>query len=180
MKKKSKKNYHDNWILKITSLAFIISFCFSLASEIVVPKVNVYIGLIIVLIVIIIGVIFDMVGVAVTASDITSFHSMSARKVRGAKKAVKLKKNAEKVSSFCNDVIGDICGIISGWVGATISVLISSKTNMDVFIVTMIVMAMIAALTIGGKALGKGIAIKKSNTILYEFAKVLSLIVKDQ
>ena len=56
------------------------------------------------------GILFDIIGVAVTSSDDKIFHSMSARKVRGAKVAVKFHKNAEKVSSFCCDVVGDICG----------------------------------------------------------------------
>ena len=45
------------------------------------------------------------------------YHAMSSKKIKGAKKAVSFKKNADKVSSFCNDVIGDICGIISGSAG---------------------------------------------------------------
>ena len=53
---------------------------------------------------------FDMIGVAVTAADEQVFHSMAAKKIRGAKLAVKFKKNADKLSSFCKDVIGDICG----------------------------------------------------------------------
>ena len=35
--------------------------------------------------------------------------------------------------------------------------------------------AIIAALTIGGKAMGKGLAVNKSNIILYNFSKVVSL-----
>jgi hypothetical protein len=119
-----------------------------------------------------------MIGVAVTSSDEQPFHSMSSRRIKGAKTAVKLKKNADKTSSFCNDVIGDICGIISGAVGASIASSISLKFNIPIFISSLFITALIASLTIGGKAIFKSIAINKSNEILYEFAKVIDFFIK--
>lgn len=174
--KKSKKSNNDyNWIIKITVLAFLISLIFSLVSETTLPNVGLITGIVIVFVFIIIGVLFDMIGVSVTSSDESKFHSMGARKVRGAKTAVALKKNAEKVSSFCNDVIGDICGIISGSAGVVIASKLASSLNISTFYMSLIVTAIIAALTIGGKALGKGLAINKGNNILYAFAKVISI-----
>jgi CBS domain containing-hemolysin-like protein len=169
---KSKVNY--NWIIKITLLAFVISFVFSSISENVIPNVNIFIGILLVIIFIAIGVVFDMIGIAVTSADEKPFHSMSAQKIRGANVAVMFIKNADKVSSFCNDVIGDICGIISGSAGAIIANTLAIKFNIDIIIMTLFIMALIAAFTIGGKALGKGFAIRKCNTILYDFAKVIS------
>ena len=93
-------------------------------------------------------------------------------------KAVKLKKNADKVSSFCCDVIGDICGVISGAAGVTISALLVSKYHFNLLFVSLVVTAFISSLTIGGKAIGKNIAINKSNIILYEFAKFISIFYK--
>ena len=87
-----------------------------------------------------------------------------------------IKKNADKVSSFCNDVIGDICGIISGSVGVTISLALSQYMN--IFAASLLVTAIIAALTIGGKAIFKSIAINQSNEILYGFAKFVSIFKK--
>ena len=84
-------------------------------------------------------------------------------------------KNSEKASSFCNDVIGDICGIVSGSAGVALAAILSSSNNFDMFITTLIITAIIAALTIGGKAIGKATAINKSTVILYEFSKVASL-----
>ena len=108
------------------------------------------------------------------------FNSMSARKVRGAKTAVMFRKNAEKVSSFCNDVIGDICGIISGSAGVMIATRVATKFSLPVFWISLAVTALIAALTIGGKALGKGIAIAKGNQILFVFAKVISFFKREK
>lgn len=173
--KKEKKLVDYKWIIKISLMAFTLSIIFSLLSETVMPKVNIWIGIIILILFISIGILFDMVGVAVTAAEETPFHSMASRKVRGATVAVKFKKNAARVSSFCNDVIGDICGIVSGSTGAILSVTISSSMHIDALLVSLIITALIASLTIGGKAIGKGFAVSKSNIILYEFSKVVSL-----
>ncbi len=175
IEKKEKKIVDFNWIFKVTIIAFIISFCLSGLSETFIPQVNFFVAIIILILFISFGIMFDMVGVAVTTADEAPFHSMSSRKIRGAKMAVKLKKNADRVASFCNDVIGDVCGIISGSVGISISITISNTFYIDLFIVTLIVTAIIAALTIGGKAMCKSIAINKSNEILYTFSNILTL-----
>ena len=168
-KKKQKNNSNMIWIIKIILMAFFISVIFTSISETVIPKVNTFIG---------IGILFDMVGVAVTAADEKIFHSMSSQKIKGAKTAVKMKKNASKVSSFCNDVVGDICGIISGSTAAVISINLTKELNANALFVTLIVMGIVSALTIGGKAIVKGIAISKSNKILYGFAKIVSLFIE--
>lgn len=173
--KKEKKLVDYKWIFKISTIAFTLSIVFSLLSETVMPKVNIWFGIIILILFIGLGILFDMIGVAVTAAEETPFHSMASRKVRGAKIAVKFKKNAAQVSSFCNDVIGDICGIVSGSTGAILSITISNSLKIDSLVTSLLVTAIIAALTIGGKAVGKGYAVNKSNVILYEFSKVVSL-----
>lgn len=170
--KKNKINF--NWIVKILTLSFVISISFSFASEVALPNVSLFWGIVITLIFILIGVLFDMVGVAVTASDEAVFHSMASNKVRGAKLAVKFKKNADKMSSFCQDVVGDVCGIVSGSTGAIISLKISSSFNTNSILTTLIVMGLISSLTIGGKAIEKAIAINKCNEILYKFSNFIS------
>lgn len=172
--RKNKKNSKNFWIIKIILVAFIISVVFSFISETAIPNVNIILGIILTLVFIIIGVLFDMIGLAVASADESVFNSMASKKVKGAKMAVKLKKNADKVSSFCNDVVGDICGIISGSTGAVIASKISSN-GLNSLVVTIITMGIISALTIGGKAMEKSIAINKSDKILYTFAKVLSI-----
>ncbi len=166
------------WIIEITITAFMLSFIFSMLSESVIPNVNIIIGLIVLVIFIIIGIIFDIIGVAVTAADIVPFNSMNSRKIKGADIAVKFKQNAALVSSFCNDVVGDVCGIISGGAGSIIALNISAHYHFDAFFTVLVISAIIAALTIGGKALGKSFAINKSNIILYKFAKVISCFYK--
>lgn len=172
--KTNKKRVEINWVIKIVVLAFVISFCFSLLSETILPSVNVISGIIIVILFIFLGVLFDIIGVAVTAADIIPFNSMSSRKVKGSKQAVMLIKNASKVSSFCCDVIGDICGIVSGTASTIVAVSISTKFSIDIFLVTLFTTAIVASLTIGGKAIGKSFAINKSNIIIFEFAKFIT------
>ena len=177
-RKKKKELVNYNWIIKITLLTFFISLTFSSISEFVIPNVNLIIGIILVIIFIFLGIIFDMIGVSVTSADEKPFHSMTSRRVKGADVAVLFKKNADKVSSFCNDVVGDICGIVSGSTGSIIALNIASKLEIDKFIVTLLITALIASLTIGGKALGKSFAINKSNVILYKFSKFVSCFYK--
>ena len=176
MSKKKKSN--TKWLITITILAFCISFIFSLISELTLSKVNLIVGIIILILFIAIGIVFDMIGVAVTSTTEQPLHAMSSKKIKGAKKAVSFKKNADKVSSFCNDVIGDICGIISGSAGVTITATISEVYNLDIFWVGLVITSIIASLTIGGKALFKSVAMKNSSKIIYMTAKVLSLFEK--
>ncbi len=174
-KEKIKKEHVDiHWIATIVLVSFIISFSLSLISQMTIPNLSLWLGIIITLIFIFLGILFDIIGVSVTAADDKVFHSMNSRKVKGANIAVKFKKNADKVSSFCCDVIGDICGIISGAAGTTITAILSTTFNFNLLFTGLVVAAIIASLTIGGKAIGKSFAINKSNIILYEFAKFIS------
>lgn len=178
-KEKIKKEYVDvKWIIRIVIITFIISFSLSFVSQTTIPNLSIFWGILITLLFILIGIIFDIVGVSVTSADEKVFHSMNSRKVKGAKIAVIFKKNADKVASFCNDVIGDICGIVSGAAATTIAVGISNTLNFNLLFVNLTVAAIVASLTIGGKAMGKSFAMNKSDIILYEFAKFISIFYK--
>lgn len=172
------KNSKIKWVITVTFLAFFISFIFSFSSNTIMPKVNLFVGIIILLLFIAIGIVFDMVGVAVTSTDEEPLHAMSSKKIKGAKKAVSFKKNADKVSSFCNDVIGDICGIISGSAGVALSTILANSFHLNLLMTSLLITATIAALTIGGKALGKTAAINKSTKILFQFSKFLACFYK--
>lgn len=168
----------ETWTIKIIIMAFIISFMFSLGSEIIMPKVNIIPGIIILALFIIIGIIFDMIGVAITTCDIKPFHSMNSKKISYAKTAIKLIQNSAKVSSFCNDVIGDICGIISGSAGVIISTGITQIFNTNLLLTSLITTSLIASLTIGGKAIGKTIALKNNTSIIKTFSKIIHIFYK--
>ena len=174
-KEKIKKEKVDvKWIITIVLIAFVISFGLSFIANSTIPNLSLIFGIIITLLFIFIGILFDIVGVAVTSADEAVFHSMASRKVKGSNTAVRLKKSADKTSSFCCDVIGDICGVISGAAGTTICAILVTKYHTDLLITGLFITAIISSLTIGGKAIGKSFAINKSDIILYEFSKFIS------
>ena len=175
---KNKKSVDYKWILTVTILAFFISLIFSLFSETIIPSATSIVAIIIILLFIGIGILFDMIGISVTVADLKTFNSMATKQVRGARIAVKLIKNSEKASSFCNDVIGDICGIISGSAGVALSTILANSFHLNLLMTSLLITATIAALTIGGKALGKTAAINKSTKILFEFSKFLACFYK--
>ena len=170
------KNKTDfKWVFIVTILAFVISILMTLFSKIALESVSLVIAILITLLFILLGIIFDIIGVAVTSGDEVAFHSMSSRKVRGGKIGVKLLKNTDKVSTICCDVVGDVCGIISGTSGVVIVALIIKLTNYNELLISLLVTGVISALTIGGKALGKGLAINKSKEIVTVVSKILSI-----
>ena len=173
-----KEKVNVKWIAQIALISFTISFGLSFVSEIAIPNLSVVWGILLTLAFVLIGILFDIVGVAVTGADEKVFHSMNSRQVKGSKVAVLFKKNADKVSSFCCDVIGDICGIVSGASASAVSVGLAATFNWNLLLVSLTVAAVVASLTIGGKACGKSFAINKSDVILYEFAKIISIFYK--
>ncbi len=174
-KEKVKKEHVDKkWIVTVVIVAFLTSFTLSFISEMTIPNLSLWLGILVTLFFIFLGIFFDIIGVSVTTADEAVFHSMSSRKVKGANVAVKFKKNADKVSSFCCDVIGDVCGIISGAAGTTIAAILVSQFKFNTLFTSITIAAIIASITIGGKAIGKSFAINKSNIVLYEFAKFIS------
>ncbi len=172
--KKNKKKNNAGWIITAFSLSFFISAVLSAASDSVVEVLPVIAAIIVLISIIALGIIFDIIGLAVTTADIKPFNSMASRRLKTGKKAVWLINNAEKVSSFCNDIVGDIAGIVSGATGAGIAVKLFSSFDTSVaFILTLALTSLISAVTVGGKAMGKSFAIKHSTEIVEAVAKVL-------
>ena len=169
----NKTNY--KWVLTVTTLAFILSIIMSFIMTVILKEVNLVISIIFIFIFILLGIIFDIIGVSVTCADEVVFHSMSSRKIKGGSSSVMLIKNANKVSSICCDVIGDICGIITGSAGITVLTIIIKLTNFNEIITSLVITAIISSLTIGGKAIGKNIAIKKANEVITIVGKLLSI-----
>ncbi|MTI65442.1 MAG: hypothetical protein FH753_02460 [Firmicutes bacterium] len=171
------KRYNIKWITVISLWTFVLAILFSLISENLLRNFNSTFAFIILIFIVLLGVTFDTIGIAVASADEKPFHSMAANKIPEGRYAVKLVRNAGPVSNFCNDVVGDICGIISGGAG-TILVLkvVNTYGFKKVTIISVIMSAFIASLTVGGKAFGKEIALKKNEEILYYTSKVLKVL----
>ncbi|HZK25437.1 MAG TPA: CNNM domain-containing protein, partial [Oscillospiraceae bacterium] len=120
------------------------------------------------------GILFDMIGIAATAADEVPILAKAAKKTPGAREALYLIRNADRFSNFCNDVVGDIAGIISGVLSALLVVRIFGAESNPV--VSIAATGIISALTVGGKALGKSVAIEHSTVIILLFANVLTKI----
>lgn len=161
----------------VTLWTFIMAMIFSIVTEGLVKNLDIFLAFIILIIIILIGIFFDIIGIAVTTAEEKPFHAMAANKVEEARYAIKLVRNAGQVSNFCNDVIGDISGIVSGAVGTTIIYKL-----MDIYdikngiLLSIIVTSLVASLTVGGKAFGKSIAILYSEKIILKTAVVFNFI----
>ena len=132
------------------------------------------VAFLILLVIILVGILFDVIGMAVATADEKPFHSMAARKVTGAHEAIALLRNAERVSSICNDVVGDICGVVSGSASATIAVQILSHFEFTwPQMISLLMSALAAGLTVGGKAIGKTFAINSCTTIVHTVGKLI-------
>ncbi len=167
-------NNKIKWLITICIMSFTLSIVMSFTSEAVIPRINTILGIIVILVFIFISIIFDMIGVAITAQEETPFHSMASKKLKGSHHSVKLLKNSDKLASICNDVIGDVCGIVSGSAGVLVSNNIATKFNLSTSLVVLITTALIASITITGKAYGKSIAIKNSKSITIKVGKFLN------
>ena len=168
------KNQPDrSWIVLILFLTMLISACFSYISSVILEDIGLFVGFLVLLLIILIGIAFDIIGVAVTAADAVPFHAMASRKVPEAQEALRLIKNANRVCSFCNDVIGDICGVVSGSASAVIAIrILALHPGLRELVLNLVLSALVAALTVGGKACGKTVAIQKANDVLRLTARV--------
>ena len=165
------------WPLIVLALSFFLSLVFGFASEIALSGAGIAVSVVVILVFILISIFSDMIGVAITAANFEPFRAMAARKVRGAKESIRLLENKEKVASVAADVIGDICGILSGAAGATITaaVVLHVSNNFLIVFIASLVSAVIAALTIFGKAYFKKYAILHSEKVIILLGKFLSL-----
>ena len=121
-----------------------------------------------------IAILADIVAVAATAGSEAPFNAMASNKVPGAREALIIVRNAGRVNSICGDIIGDICGTISGF-AATPVILSMSRLypHVPTWIISMLVIGIIAFLTIGGKATEKSFAVNTSTSVILFVGKVI-------
>lgn len=174
-KKKNGMSAQYRWALTVFLMAVALSAVLSLASESMLEGAGMAAALLMLALFIGLGILFDIIGVAVTSADPKPFHAMAAHKEKGAKEFLMLLRNAGRVSSVCNDVVGDICGIVSGATGAVIVTQLQQALNLRTVLISVGVTALVSGLTIGGKALGKTFAIQKSTKVVYWAGRVLHI-----
>ena len=171
---KKERNKTFKWVITIFFVTILISGTISFVSDEIMSSSTMGVAFLILFAIVLIGIIFDVVGVAVTSAEEKPFHSMAARKVPGAQEAIRLLRNAERVRSICNDVIGDICGVVSGSASATIAAQIIQNFSFSApQVVALLMSALVAGLTVGGKAVGKTVAIGSCTKIVYGVGKLI-------
>ncbi|MBM7552342.1 hypothetical protein [Thalassobacillus pellis] len=167
--------------ISIAVITFVLAAIFSVVSSSLLSGFIWIFGLVIVLIIVLIGVIFDMLGIAAAAASEPPFHAMAAEKVPGAKQAIIIVRNADRFASFCNDVIGDISGIVSGTASAIVVIQLVNTFGHDdgstlQIVISVLMTSTVAALTVGGKALGKTFAIHSSTKIIFFAARLIAIV----
>lgn len=172
--KKKRESSETKWFFTIFITTFILSIVFSFISSNAITKLSIIPATLMLFVIIFIGIIFDIVGVAVTVAKESNFNAMASRKMSGAKTSIKLIKNSAKVANICADVIGDISGVLSGAIGALISIKLTQSFGLGSNL-QFIISALVASLTVGGKAIGKGIAQKNSTQIVSIMGKTVSI-----
>jgi hypothetical protein len=170
-----------SWTLAIAVITLVLAAIFSIVSTFILSGVSWGVGMIIVLVIVLVGIFFDTIGVAATAAVETPFHAMAAERVPGGKEAVLITRNADRFANFCNDVIGDIAGIISGTATAFVVLQLVQQIGQGdnpayQFWISVIFTSMIASLTVGGKSLGKTIALQYATPIIFQVGRLFYLI----
>lgn len=177
-RKKKKRNV---WPIKALIISFVLSFAVNAGSELVLEDAEWWLAALLTLVILAIGVTFDVIGTATTSCDVEPFLAMASRKVKGAKTAVKLAKNRDVVSSVCCDIVGDVCGIVSGVCAAAIVVRVTGFVEGGVwnFLLSVLIYAVISTATITLKAACKKLAVNNAIGIVFGVAKVLSIFSKE-
>ena len=184
-KKKQKKKRIPGWLswgLSVLFLSFGLTVLFSFLTEISIKGSPVYICVIVLIVLLFLNIGCDMIANAIITCQPDAFHAMASNKIKGAKRAVTLCKNATKLGSVFSDVIGDICGIVSGAAGAVLVVYIAAIADGNIWeiVSSILVSAVIGALTVGGKAIFKHFAMKYNKQIVFSFAKFTTFFKKEK
>jgi len=168
-----KKKTNIKWLIKIVLISVAASVVFTLASTEILGRTGYVISFAILAVFIVIGIIFDVIGIAVTSASEAPFNSMAAHKERGAAEALRLVKSADKASSFCNDVVGDVTGIVSGTTAALIAARLMEGLSTESLLFPLLISGVVTGLTVGGKAIGKTIAFNNSTAIVFSVGKLI-------
>lgn len=165
----------NNWTIIVLVLSFVLSVAFGIVTSTIMKSLALAWTFVVLLIIILLNILFDLIGTAVMNAEEPPFHSLSSRKVRGASESIIIVRRAPQITSVCCDVIGDIAGIISGSATAVIVAELVAVFNWNGIIPSLVLTGIVSALTIGGKAFFKGIAMLNANSIVFAIGKLAAL-----
>ncbi|MDI6870032.1 MAG: hypothetical protein QME79_01515 [Bacillota bacterium] len=145
----------------------LIALGVAFVSHAVITKVGLLPAFSLLVAIILFNVGADIIGTAATAAGEPPFHAMAANRVPGAREAIYLVRHADRVANVANDLLGDVFGTISGAVGAAIVVRLVAAWEAPETLVSAFLLALIAAVTVGGKAAAKTMAIRRANEVIF-------------
>ncbi|PTM58535.1 hypothetical protein [Desmospora activa] len=163
------------WAILISLVTALLAMVLTLVSSSFLNGLPWQGGLLVVLLIVLIGVFFDMLGIAATAAQERPFHAMASKKVAGATQAVGIIRKADQFANFCNDVVGDISGIVSGAAGFAVAAALVFSMDLpesNRFLVEAVLVGIISAITVGGKAIGKSVAIRYANELIFQIGRI--------
>lgn len=165
------------WSSGIAVITLVLAALFSIVSTLLLGDATWAVGMMIVFFIILIGVVFDIIGVAATACDEKPFHAMAAKRVHGSKQSIFITRNADRVANFCNDVVGDISGIVSGTAAAVVVIELTVQLGFGEKsgfqnVLSILFTSVVAAVTVGGKAFGKTFAIRYATDIIFQIGRL--------
>lgn len=178
-KPSSNVSVSNKWTVFVVALSFALSFVFSAVTSVLMSEMSIVWAFIILFIIIVINITFDVIGTAVISAEEYPFHSLAARRVRGAKQMISIIRHAPQVSNLCCDVIGDIAGIVSGAATALIVAELVAAFSLSGMLPSLLLTGLVGAMTIGGKAVCKGIAMQNGNAIVYFIGKIAGIVRRD-
>lgn len=169
------------WGLGVLVLSFALTVIFSFLTEVSIKGSPVYVCVIVLVVLLVLNIGCDLLANAIITCKPEAFHAMASNKIKGAKRAVAFCRNATKLGSIFADIIGDICGIVSGAAGTALVVYIAANGGKTIELIASIgVSAVIGALTVGGKAIFKHFAMKYNKQIVFGFAKFTTFFKKEK
>lgn len=166
--------------LRYALITFFFSLFFSYLTEVLMRHILVlFLAFLLLLLVILVGIVFDMIGFAAAAAELGPLNAMASNKVIGARQAVRLIKNADQVAVICSDVMGDISSTLAGSLGTVIVFrLLANRAVTESGLLTTVMTGLVAALAVGGKAFGKGIALREATQIMFLLGQLLAWVEK--
>ena len=160
--------------LRYAAVAFVVALAVAWPTQTATVGWPAFLGFPVLLLIILLGVAFDIVGVAATRAHETPFHARSATRRPGARKALRLVREADRVATVCSDMVGDIAGTVSG--ALTVGLAVRVVPARDAAIAAILAVALVSALTIGLKSAAKGLAIRQADTVVWLVGRLLEAV----
>lgn len=163
------------YIILVSGGSFLLAVLFFWISNLLAEKIqSLVLSVVFLILIIMVGIMADILGVSVTAASEAPLHAKASKKIPGAAEGVFLIRNADRVANIMNDVVGDIAGTVSGALGIALVVqILAYRQEISQLTMNMLLTAIIAAITVGGKAFGKRIALVHAEEVVFITGKIL-------